>query len=288
VRRHFAPLLCAICTLSGGAASASAATTLLVDAPPALAGDARRVRAVNLDLLDEALARAGLTLPPRIRIVLVEEAHRLAQDVPPWIVGLASGTSDIVIFPTRVVRYPYDSLESVVRHEIVHLALTHAADGRPLPRWFHEGLAVSVDAGFGIRSRLRLFVAMLDRPGIDDVDRLFAAGAQPEAIDAYLLSAALVDDLRMRHGPGVPGAIARRVAEGTAFDVAFRLETSTTPDQAAARAWATYRRWVIWVPVVTGASAMWFVIMALAIMAFIARQRQRRRRRRQWDEEDAF
>ena len=53
----------------------------------------------------------------------------------------------IVVFPARAGAYPYDSLESVVWHEVVHLALSAPA-GNQSPRWFHEGVAMSVDKGY--------------------------------------------------------------------------------------------------------------------------------------------
>jgi hypothetical protein len=259
-----------------------------VEAPPGLAGVVRRIEAMDLGRLEEALARAGLNLPDRIRILLADNDHPLARSTPSWVVGLASGTQDIAVFPDRVLRFPYDSLESVVRHEVVHLALSARAAGRPLPRWFHEGVAVSVDAGFGVGSQLRLVTAMLGAPGIADLNRLFRAMTQPDTADAYLLSTALVDHLRRQHGAAVPGAIAARVAQGAPFAEAFVLETGTTPDQAAVEAWSAYRRWVAWIPSVTSASATWALIMLLALVAFLARVRRRRRLRRRWDDEDAW
>jgi hypothetical protein len=191
-----------------------------------------------------------------------------------------------VIFPTRVLSYPYDSLESVVRHEVAHLALTTRAGGRPLPRWFHEGVATSVDTGWKTAARLHLLLAILARPDLTELTRLFASPSQSETTQAYLLSALLVHDLRERHGPAVPGAIAGRVAAGTTFVDAFRLETGATPDAAALDAWAGYRRWTAWVPAVTSPAAAWTLILALAPVAFVAQRRRRARRRQVWDEEE--
>jgi hypothetical protein len=96
-------------------------------------------------------------------------------------VGRAFGAEQIEIFPDRVSSYPHDSLESVVRHEIAHLALAARAGGRPLPRWFHEGVAVSVDRSWNVGTHLRLLLAALHRPAIADVARLFASTARPDA-----------------------------------------------------------------------------------------------------------
>jgi hypothetical protein len=119
-----------------------------------------------------------------------------------------------------------------------------------------------------------------------DLERLFNSATLPETATAYLLAAALVSDVRQRHGAAVPGAIVNRVARGTSFVEAFTLETGDTPDEAAARAWQIYRRWTSWIPAVTSAYSLWIGILILAVVAFLATLRKRWRRRRQWDREE--
>ena len=267
--------------------SRTAFAQIVVEAPPSLAATAMRIEQTNEPRLRESLKDAGLPLPAPIQILLLPEDDSNARQIPEWIVGFASGEHDIVIMPGRVGSYPYDSLESVVRHEVAHLALTTQAGGRDLPRWFHEGVAVSVDSGWDTESRLRLLLAVASGPRIQQLTRLFESANQSETTLAYLLATVLVDDLRQRHGPGLPGAIAARMAMGTSFDEAFRLETSETPDAAAARAWAVYQRWTAWVPSLTSPSAAWTIILLLAIAAYVAQRRRRARRRRQWDEEES-
>jgi len=259
---------------------------LTVDAPPSLTPVADRVRHIDRQPLSRALARAGLHVPPEIRVTLIPEDDLRARATPVWIVGLASGLHDIAIFPERVGTYPYDSLESVVWHEVVHLALSAPAGDRPLPRWFHEGVAMSVERGWGVTSQAQLLLAADRTSDLRDLDRLFSAETQPETANAYLLAAALVSDIQQRHGASVPGAIVDRMARGAAFAEAFAQETGDTPEEAATRAWQTYRRWTSWIPVVTSASALWVGIMALAALAFLVRRHKRRRLRRQWDEEE--
>ena len=265
---------------------ARAAAELTVAAPPHLASAAAEIRRVDLDRLAQDLERIGLTLPPRLTVTLVAEDDARARGVPRWIDGFASGERDIVVFPQRVLAYPYDSLESVFRHEVAHLALTIRSGGEPLPRWFHEGVAMSVDTGWGASARIRLLVEMLRNPGADELARLFAANTEPAAAQAYGLSAALVSDIRRRHGPGTPGAIAARVAGGAPFDVAFEAETGERVDAAAVRAWSAYRLWTRWVPAVTSPSMVWAVILALAFVAYIARARRRALRRRLWETDE--
>jgi len=255
----------------------TAATTELTIIPASPSAAALRIGATDLDRLGADLERAGLTLPPRIVVTLIEEADPRARGVPEW----------IVIFPGRILSYPYDSIESVFRHELAHLALSARAGGQPMPRWFHEGLAVSVDAGWGVTGRLRLLLEMTGSPGTADLARLFDSDTQAASALAYGLSAALVADVQRRHGRGALGAIAARMADGVPFARAFQLETDVTPDEAASRAWAGYRHWTMWVSVATSEAAVWGFILAIALVAFIARARRRARRRQQWDDAEA-
>ena len=258
---------------------------LTVEAPPALAGMATRVRAMDASSFEPSLTRAGLDLPQRARVTLVANSHMRAQAIPGWVVGQAFGTDTIIVFPERISSYPHDSLESVVLHEIVHLSLNARAQNRPLPRWFHEGVAVSVESGWNLATQARLLWAAAREPAIEDVSSLFQSDAQPDKTTAYLLAAALVEDIRSRHGAAVPGAIAGRVGRGASFEAAFAAETGETVQQATVHAWAAYRGWSRWLPIATGPSALWASILALACVAFVVRLRRRAERRRQWKEE---
>ena len=259
---------------------------LTVDAPPELAGMAARVRAMDTASFAGPLRRAGLDLPRRARVTLVPNGDLRERITPAWVAGQAFSTDVIFVFPGRISSYPHDSVETVVRHELVHLALNVRARDQPLPRWFHEGVAVSVESGWGLATQARLLWAAAREPAIADVNSLFQSPARPEATTAYLLAAALVEDIRRRHGAAVPGAIADRVARGAPFDAAFSSETGETVQQAATRAWSAYRGWSRWLPVATGSSAVWGAILALAGLAFVLRLRRRAERRRRLEEEE--
>jgi hypothetical protein len=266
---------------------AQADTVLVFDSasPPAIVS---RVRAIDLSRLEADLAEHGLDMPPRLEVVLLANDDERGRDVPSWVVGLALEPARIVIFHERVLAYPYDSLESVFRHEVTHLALTARAGGRPLPRWLHEGVAMSVDRGWDAAGRLRLLLEMTGNPATADLARLFASASQPAAAQAYGLSAALVADIERRHGRTAPARIASRVASGVPFAVAFEQETHETPDEAAEGAWRGYRRWTMWVSALTGEGAIWGAIVILAIVAAIVQARRRSRRRARWDDAETM
>ena len=288
LRSRIGPVLVAAMLLAGatGFARQRGQLDLTVEAPASLAPAADRVRRIDREPLAQALARVGLTIPPRIRVTLIAEDDQGARAIPSWIVGLASGPHDIAIFPERIGSYPHDSLETVFWHEAVHLALAAGADDRPLPRWFHEGVAMSVERGWGVTSQVRFLLAAGSSGDLGDVERLFNAGSRPESASAYLLAAALVSDVQHRHGAAVVGAIVDRVAHGASFAEAFAVETGETPDETADRVRQIYRAWTSWIPAVTSAFSVWIAILVLALVAYLATLRKRSRRRRQWDREE--
>jgi hypothetical protein len=272
-------------SLSGATGISHQSSTWRIESPPALAAFGARIETFDHERMARALSQAGLRPPASVRILLVDDSDPSAPRTPDGIVGQAFGTDSIVIYPRRIGSYPYDSLESVVLHEIAHLALTTRAGGRPLPRWFHEGVAVSIESGWGLGTQVRLLAAAWRDPGIDEVSALFASDELPAATTAYLLSAALIEDVRRRHGAVAPGEIAARVAEGQPFDHAFLNVTGETPDAAAAVAWRVYRG-LRWLPLATSPSSVWGAILVLAALAFVVRRRRRFERRRQWEAEE--
>jgi LPXTG-motif cell wall-anchored protein len=145
---------------------------------------------------------------------------------------------------------------------------------------------MSVERGWGFTSQMRLRLAVAGEPGLADLGRLFSSNAEPETASAYLLASMLIADLRQRRGADAPGAIVRLVSRGIPFPRAFEMHTGETPEAAAARLWRRYQEWTSWIPVVTGASALWIAILGLAVIAFVASRFQRRRRRAVWDDED--
>jgi hypothetical protein len=272
--------------LIAAALAAAGVPVLVVEGPPALELVVERVRAFDPARLERALAIAGLEMPPSIEVTLVAEDDPRAAGVPRWTVGRAWGDREIEIFPARTSPYADDSIESVLRHEIVHLALDRRAGGAALPRWFHEGVAEAIGSERGLIEQWQLVRAVVTVPTLDEVDRQFASDRQGPTADAYRLAAALLDDVRKRHGTAVLGAIAGRVADGTRFDQAFLAETGETAEEAATRAWGVYRRASQWLAVLSSSQVLWTAILLLAFAAMVVRLRRRAQLRRFWDELD--
>jgi hypothetical protein len=278
-------LFIALLALSGHVASA---LELRVEAPPVLAAARARIEAVEVRGFDDVRTLVGLSDPgPSIRVVLATDRSEWARRTTPWTAGLAIDGEFIVLFPTRSPVYPHGSLEDVLRHEIAHVLIARAAGGRPVPRWFHEGLATVAERPWGLRDRTRLVyeLAIGPRLTLDDIDRLFE-GDRGEQTRAYALANRFVRDLLSDHGNVVARDLLDRTADGVSFDEAFAQVTGRTLRSAEAAFWHRQRHWTTWFPIVTSTTILWLLITMLALYAARRQQQKRAALRRRWAEEE--
>jgi hypothetical protein len=262
-----------------------------VESPPVLAPLAERIRGFDLGKLAGAMRMIGLELPgPPIRVILAPEGSAAAREAPSWAAGYAFGRDGIVVLiPSRSPNYPDDTLEGVLHHEIAHVLIDRAAHGRPIPRWFHEGVAMAAARDWGMEDRTRLMLEML--PGhndsLDKIDGLFSMG-EGRAHRAYALSGAFVRDLLRRDGATFPGEILQRVAAGLTFDEAFVRVTGMTLQGATASFYGRQNLWNRWVPLITSTFTLWTGITLLALWAIRKRRRRDALRREEWALEEAW
>ena len=270
---------------------------LWANAPPQLVFESterlqplvHRLKRVNPKQFLATMDLVGLQHPgPPIRVILAADESDLAQKVPPWIVGYAMGqASTIVLLPDRVGNYPYDSLEEVLLHELGHILTHRAADGRPVPRWFDEGLAMIAARTWNIEERARLIWAMVSgrQVSFDELNAWFVTDG-PSARRAYVIAHALTLDLIEQSSPDFPKRLLATVAAGTPFRDAFAQTAYLPLEQAEAKFWNHQTVWNRWIPVATSTGMVWLMITALV---FYAARKQRKRAaviQRRWEDED--
>jgi len=260
---------------------------LEIEAPPALAAARARLDSFDPRRLAGIVELVGLADPgPAIRVVLASEASQWAREAPQGAAGLAFGPVGlIVLFPGRAPAYPHDTLEDVLRHEVAHVLITRAAGGRTIPRWFHEGLAMSAERAWGLEDRTRLVYELTlgSHVTLDDIDRFFT-GDGPVRTRAYALAGAFVRDLLHYHGSSAAAEILER-GRGTGFEAGFKEVTGVTLLDAEAAFWRRQRLWTTWVPFLTSTTALWMIVTLLAVYAIRKRRQRRATLRQRWAEE---
>jgi hypothetical protein len=289
VRNAVRLLILLIPFLLAGAVQAITPPRLIVVAPPSLEPYAARVRAIDPQRLTDAMRLVGLSDPgPPIQVFLGPEGSDLAAGVPPWVSGYAFGAEGvIVLLPARTPSYPDSSLEELLRHEVAHVLAARAARGRPLPRWFHEGVAMIAGSSWGLDDRSRLTVTMIggSEVSLADVERQFAGG-RGSTFNAYAIAGAFVNGLLQREGDGTVAGILAGVGRGLSFEDAFRNATGVALADAERSFWRRQSFWYRWVPILTSSVTLWMLITLLAIWAMGKRRARDAALRRVWEEED--
>lgn len=271
------------------AATRGTAPQVVIEAPRELDQVRARLESFDLDRLAGITRLVGLEDPgPPIHVILAPERSSYAERVPDWVAGMAFGAAGpVLIFPDRAATYPYETLENVLRHEVAHVLIARAAGGRPVPRWFHEGLAMAAERTWNLEDRTRLVyeLTLSRQTGRAELDRLFAGGRRAQ-LRAYALSGALARDLIDRHGASTPGAILGGVAAGASFESAFIQATGTTLAETETAFWRRQRIWTTWVPFLTSTTALWMVVTMLGMYAMRRRRQQRTEQRERWADEE--
>ncbi len=262
---------------------------LVVEAPAELAAVAEEVRSIGEGDFSAGLHITGVIgFTRKIRVILSAENSEPAREVPTWVSGFARGSEAvIVLFPARVHSYPDRNLRTLVHHEVAHVLVAQAARGRPVPRWFNEGVATVAAREWGIEDRARFAMAVLGaRPhGVRDLDAAFE-GSGPRITRAYALSSAFVRFIQRRYGTAAPAIVLDGIARDLNFDEAFLRATGEPLAHAEQIFFEKEAFWTTWLPFLTSTGALW---MAITILALVAVRRSRARSQQMleaWDKED--
>ncbi len=163
-------------------------------------------------------------------------------------------------------------LEERLRHELAHLALDEAVDGRDLPRWLHEGFAVHASGeDSAARAETLCMAALRDRLlGLRDVAARFPEGPP----DGSIAAAEAADFVRFLAEPAQRqrfSALIERLREGKPFETALTTAYDGDLDNVERRFRREMARRYSFVPVLAGATVLWMVV---AVGAVIRRRRR--------------
>lgn len=179
-------------------------------------------------------------------------------------------------------------LDEVFRHELAHVALEDAVQGKHVPVWFNEGLAIQL-SGERYPARMQtLWSATLSETIIPlkDLDRSFPHDNSEVSI-AYAESADFMRFLTRRSGVRF-AALIDRVREGQAFENAMsdaygddlhRLEFEWRRD-------LEHRFSVI--PILTGGGLIWVLVIVALGVAYVRRRRRAKAILARWEREEAI
>lgn len=206
--------------------------------------------------------------------------------LPEWGGGGAIGTDRIVVAVDVTPLLDQDFVQTTI-HELAHIVINRVAGKTPVPRWFHEGVAMMVSRDVSFRehtviSRAIFAGALMPLSSIDSVNRFGAHRARL----AYAQSRQAVRFLVETYGVESLGMILREARRGGSFERAFQEVLGITPGELnrLVRRFVTQRYGpVFWL---ADTYVLWLAILALALVAYAAAMVRKRRRAAAMEEEE--
>lgn len=197
---------------------------------------------------------------------------------PKYAAGVAYSDLGFVLLTLQPV-HPNSrhDLAEVFRHELAHVALNDAVDGRHVPRWFNEGFAVfaSGESSFPRLQTLWTATVANDLLPLSRLERSFPEDAVTASV-AYAQAADVLRFLLRKQDQQRFHSMIERVKSGQNFELSMKdaygldlagLEYEWREDVA--------RRYTFW-PVLFSGSLIW--VFAVGLFGFAWRRRKRRDR----------
>jgi hypothetical protein len=257
-------------------------------APPHLEHVRSAVAAVSPERIRRVMQLIGVSGGDPITVSIADAQSSLVHDVPEWVAGYALGSAGVVVLiPSRTHRYPYDTLEETYLHELAHIFIDRAAGHRPVPRWFHEGVAVMAGRAWRLEDHGRFTAEMITTRPVDlDTLNFWFRGDAGRVRSAYVIAGNFMRDLTLRSEHPLIAEILQFVQRGEPFDQAFFLATRMTPDRAFDDFWSRYRLTHRIIPILASSVFLWLLITLIALAAFRRRRERDAEKRQEWEEEE--
>ncbi|MBN1576851.1 MAG: hypothetical protein JW913_09880 [Chitinispirillaceae bacterium] len=215
------------------------------------------------------------------------EQRKTGIRLPEWGGGGAIGEDGIVIPVDRQSAFYRSDMERIILHEMVHVALARAYGHLRIPRWFHEGMAMTLSGELQFEEQLFLSRAIITRSlvPLDSMERLNRFSHWRAQV-AYSQCHFAVGFLLDTYGYDLIPELLRESRKTRRFETAcLRVFGLTVPElerllrkEMASR----YRLLFLFADY----SSFWIGIVGLAIVAFVATKIRNRHKRERMEREE--
>ena len=225
--------------------------------------------------IEQALGR---DLDDTLTIHLVSHPGRVARatGMPVWVSGVAHPPRGEIAISTHDPDGSRSDLDTLLRHELVHVALHRATLGADLPRWFHEGVADSLANEISLMRAEALAGAVFGRgvPALDSIEAEFHGDARQASV-AYAAARDFATWLRY-HDPDEAEfrQLLSQLRMGRGFHQSFVDAYGQSLDQLD-RDWRAglFARFV-WFPLMGSGSLPFLLVGPVVVFAWIRRRRR--------------
>jgi len=207
--------------------------------------------------------------------------------VPDWGAGCAFPDRGVIVIRNPVTAPDPLHMEDVVVHEIAHIAAGRVLGGVRVPRWFHEGIAMTL-AGEWRLPRSSVLAGAGAGGGLIPLDEL--AGAFPsgaaDAMLAYSESFYAVRFLMEEAGQATPAQVLSGIAAAGSFEEGVEALSGRTLPVFEREAVASFRGRFGWGVFLSRWNVMFVVLALLLVTGGALRLSRSRRKLREWELEE--
>ena len=210
--------------------------------------------------------------------------------VPSWSAGVAYPSLNLIILKSpRAIKRGHIDLEKVLKHELTHIAVGRAFQGREeVPRWLDEGLAMYESREWNVSRVSSIMYAVLTKSLIplSEITHTFPHHVNRVKL-AYAESFYLVSFLLNKHGKDSFHEFIRQCSRGKSLEDALRNVYAMRWEEFE-DAWHAYLRVRFsWLPIITSASTLWFFTTLAFVLAYVKKNKAARLKYQEWEQEDA-
>ena len=233
----------------------------------------------------------GHTLDQPIRVYIAisdQEFHSLTRNaLPDWGIGCAFPNSRLIVLKANPETVSTGRLKQVAIHELTHVVLGQALQGKRVPRWFDEGLAMyeSYEWNFGQSVTMAKAVftrSLLPLRRIDHVLHFDRDKAQL----AYTQSLLAVSYLIKEYGLETFHEIIRTLAKTGDIDRALAEVIGLRYGEFESQWYKYVASKYGWISLFTNSFYLWIGIAFLFILAFLFKKYRSKKIMRSWETED--
>ncbi len=243
----------------------------------------------------ELAERLGFPVLSEVRVMIARTPGEMetfapsGAPYPAYAAGVAYSELGLVLLSLNPVHPGTEQdLGEVFRHELAHVALHDALDGRPVPRWFNEGFAVfaSGESSFKRMQTLAMSTIGGSLIPLHDLERVFPDD-ETKALIAYAEAQDVVRFLVRREDVHRFRSLITELREGKTFEHAaldaYGEDLSTLEFEWREDA---SRRYTIWIFLLSG-SFVWVIALGVFVWAWRRRKRRDKLVLQRWAREEA-
>ena len=251
-----------------------------------------QAEAVRHDLTE----RLGFPVLSEVRVEIARTPGEMATfapsgaPYPEYAAGVAYSELGLVLLSLTPIHAGVEQdLGEVFRHELAHVALHDALNGRDVPRWFNEGFAVfaSGESSFGRMKTLAMSTVGGSLIPLHELERSFpndetkAQVAYAEAVDVVRFLVRREDIHRFR-------TLVTELREGKAFEQAV-LDAYAVDLATLELEWRddASRRYTF-VPILLSGTCFWVIALGVAVWAWRRRKRRDKLTLQKWARDEAI